>query len=151
MDARTLIAKLVALEFESGTLVSPGIGLPTGHRFGLRGVWMKPVNPENHQPRITRARSDEGLLAYRELDDVLGLADIAIKEISLPRSRAALAGQPDQMRTIKLGIVSLRGQYSVAWGVQGALSIVASLPTFVIFLLFQRYFVKGMTMGAIKG
>jgi len=59
--------------------------------------------------------------------------------------------QSDQMRTIMLGIVSLRGQYSVAWGVQGALSIVASLPTLVIFLFFQRYFTKGMTMGAIKG
>lgn len=59
--------------------------------------------------------------------------------------------QSDSMRTIMLGIVSLRGQYSVAWGVQGALSIIASLPTLIIFLFFQRYFIKGMTMGAIKG
>jgi multiple sugar transport system permease protein len=57
----------------------------------------------------------------------------------------------DSMRTIMLGIVTLRGQYSVAWGVQGALSIIASLPTLVIFLFFQRYFIQGMTMGAIKG
>jgi ABC-type glycerol-3-phosphate transport system permease component len=38
----------------------------------------------------------------------------------------------------------------VAWGVQGALSIVASLPTRFVFLFFQRYFIKGMTMGAMK-
>ena len=59
--------------------------------------------------------------------------------------------QSDEKRTIMIGIVNLRGQYTVAWGVQGALSLVASLPTIIIFLFFQRYFIKGMTMGAIKG
>ena len=59
--------------------------------------------------------------------------------------------QSDEMRTVMLGIVNLKGQYSVAWGVQGALSLVASLPTLIVFLFFQRFFIKGMTMGAVKG
>lgn len=59
--------------------------------------------------------------------------------------------QSDEKRTIMLGLVFLKGQYSVAWGIQGALSLVASLPTLVVFLFFQRYFIKGMTMGAVKG
>lgn len=59
--------------------------------------------------------------------------------------------QSDNKRTIMIGIVNLKGQYSVAWGVQGALSMLASLPTLLIFLFFQRYFIKGMTMGAVKG
>lgn len=59
--------------------------------------------------------------------------------------------QSDNKRTIMLGLVSLKGQYSVAWGVQGALSLIATLPTLIIFLFFQRYFIKGMTMGAVKG
>jgi ABC-type glycerol-3-phosphate transport system permease component len=59
--------------------------------------------------------------------------------------------QSDDKRTIMLGLVSLKGQYSVAWGVQGALSLIASLPTLIVFLFFQRYFIKGMTMGAVKG
>ncbi len=59
--------------------------------------------------------------------------------------------QSDHMRTIMIGIVNLRGQYTVAWGVQGALSLVASLPTLLVFLFFQRFFIKGMTMGAVKG
>lgn len=45
----------------------------------------------------------------------------------------------------------LNGQYSVAWGRQGVLSLIASLPTLLVFLFFQRYFIKGMTMGAVKG
>ena len=59
--------------------------------------------------------------------------------------------QSDDKRTIMIGIVNLKGQYSVAWGVQGALSLVASLPTLFVFLFFQRFFIKGMTMGAVKG
>ena len=59
--------------------------------------------------------------------------------------------QSDDKRTIMLGLVSMKGQYSVAWGVQGALSIIASLPTLLVFLFFQRFFIKGMTMGAVKG
>ena len=59
--------------------------------------------------------------------------------------------QSDEKRTIMLGIVSLKGQYSVAWGIQGALSLVASVPTLIVFLFFQRYFISGMTMGAVKG
>ena len=57
----------------------------------------------------------------------------------------------DEKRTIMIGIVNLKGQYTVAWGVQGALSLIASVPTLVVFLFFQRYFIKGMTMGAVKG
>jgi len=59
--------------------------------------------------------------------------------------------QSDSKRTIMLGIVFLRGQYTVAWGIQGALSLIASLPTLIVFLLFQRYFISGMTTGAVKG
>lgn len=59
--------------------------------------------------------------------------------------------QSDDKRTVMLGIIALKGQYTVAWGVQGAMSLLASLPTLIVFLAFQRYFIKGMTMGAVKG
>lgn len=59
--------------------------------------------------------------------------------------------QSDSKRTIMIGIVFLRGQYTVAWGIQGALSLIASLPTLIVFLFFQRYFIHGMTTGAVKG
>ena len=59
--------------------------------------------------------------------------------------------QSDDKRTIMLGLVFMKGQYSVAWGIQGAMSLIASLPTLIVFLFFQRWFIKGMTMGAVKG
>jgi len=59
--------------------------------------------------------------------------------------------QTDDKRTIMFGLVALKGQYSVAWGIQGAMAMIASIPTLVIFIFFQRYFIHGMTMGAVKG
>jgi ABC-type glycerol-3-phosphate transport system permease component len=59
--------------------------------------------------------------------------------------------QSDTKRTIMVGIITMRGQYSVAWGVQGAMSVIASVPTLLIFVFFQRYFIRGLTLGAVKG
>ena len=30
-------------------------------------------------------------------------------------------------------------------------SVIAALPMFVVFLAFQRYFLRGLTVGAVKG
>jgi multiple sugar transport system permease protein len=57
----------------------------------------------------------------------------------------------DSSRTIMVGLITLKGQYTVAWGVQGAMSVIASIPTLLIFIFFQGYFIRGLTMGAVKG
>ena len=59
--------------------------------------------------------------------------------------------QSDDMRTIMVGLASLKGQYSVAYGVQGAMAIIASVPTRLVFIFFQRYFIRGLTLGSVKG
>jgi multiple sugar transport system permease protein len=57
----------------------------------------------------------------------------------------------DDSRTIMAGIISLKGQYSVAWSAQAATAVLASIPTIVIFIVFQRYFIRGLTLGSVKG
>ena len=57
----------------------------------------------------------------------------------------------DSVRTIMVGLVSQRGQYSTAYGVQGAMAVLASIPTLLIFIFFQRYFIRGLTVGSVKG
>ncbi|NPV85791.1 MAG: carbohydrate ABC transporter permease [Anaerolineae bacterium] len=59
--------------------------------------------------------------------------------------------QSDKWKTIMVGLIALKGQYSVAYGVQGAMAIIASVPTLIIFVFFQRYFIRGLTLGAVKG
>lgn len=54
-------------------------------------------------------------------------------------------------RTLPLAIALFQGQNSTLWGLVFAASIVAVVPVIVVFLLFQRYFVQGLTAGAVKG
>jgi multiple sugar transport system permease protein len=54
-------------------------------------------------------------------------------------------------RTLPLAIALFQGQNSTLWGLVFAASIIAIVPVIVVFLLFQRYFVQGLTSGAVKG
>jgi multiple sugar transport system permease protein len=42
------------------------------------------------------------------------------------------------------------GQYEVAWEDMAAAAVVTMLPPFLMALFFQRYLVRGLTMGAVK-
>lgn len=55
------------------------------------------------------------------------------------------------MRTIPVGLTSFFGEHSVDWGLVMAGSVVASLPVVILFGLLSRYFVQGLTSGAVKG
>lgn len=59
--------------------------------------------------------------------------------------------QSDSKRTIMVGLITLKGQYTVAWGVQAAMAVIGSIPTLMIFVFFQRFFIRGLTLGAVKG
>jgi multiple sugar transport system permease protein len=55
-----------------------------------------------------------------------------------------------QMYTIPVGLPTLQGQWT-DYGLVMASSTLAALPTIIIFLAFQRYFLQGVTVGALKG
>lgn len=57
----------------------------------------------------------------------------------------------DDVHTVMVGILSLKGQFSIAYGVQAAMAVLASLPTVAVFIAFQRHFIAGLTAGAVKG
>ena len=56
----------------------------------------------------------------------------------------------DAMKTLTVGIVSLNTQNQVHWNDMMAASTVSSLPLMILFLCFQKYFIAGMTSGAVK-
>lgn len=53
--------------------------------------------------------------------------------------------------TISLGIATLQGESSVDYGLLMAGAALASVPIITVFLIFQKYFTRGITMGAVKG
>ncbi len=56
----------------------------------------------------------------------------------------------DDMRTVPIGIQLLMGQHSYEWNQMMAMSILGSIPVLVLFLIFQRRFIGGLTAGAVK-
>ena len=53
--------------------------------------------------------------------------------------------------TISLGIAKLQAENATDFGLIMAGASLAAIPIIAIFLIFQKYFTKGITMGAVKG
>ena len=55
-------------------------------------------------------------------------------------------------RTLASGLVmTFLGMGSTNWGYMMASSIIAAIPVTIIFVFLQRYFIQGLTSGAVKG
>jgi multiple sugar transport system permease protein len=54
-------------------------------------------------------------------------------------------------KTITTGLVNFMSADVFFWGPLMASTIISALPPVVMFLIFQRWVVKGLTLGAVKG
>jgi multiple sugar transport system permease protein len=57
----------------------------------------------------------------------------------------------DTMRTIPIGLAYFVGQYSTAWNLLMAGSVIALLPVLIIYVFAQRTFVQGITLTGMGG
>ncbi len=62
-----------------------------------------------------------------------------------------IATQKDVMKTLPVGLSVFHTEFRTDYGIQMAAVLLSVLPFMVVFLFFQRYFIKGMTIGALKG
>ena len=54
-------------------------------------------------------------------------------------------------RTLPIAIALFQGQHATSWGLVFAASAIAVVPVILIFAVFQRQFVSGLSTGALKG
>ncbi|MCL2472476.1 MAG: carbohydrate ABC transporter permease [Treponema sp.] len=59
--------------------------------------------------------------------------------------------QKQEMYPISIGLVLFRAQREVEYSMLMAASTLVVFPVVVIFVAFQRFFVEGITIGAVKG
>lgn len=59
--------------------------------------------------------------------------------------------QSQDMKTIPLAISMFFQQYGAKWNLMASASVIGILPAVIAFLAFQKYFIKGITAGAVKG
>ncbi len=57
----------------------------------------------------------------------------------------------DEKRTVTLGVAFLVGEFVIQWPMLTAASLIGSLPTILLYLFLQRYYVEGLARGAVKG
>ncbi len=56
-----------------------------------------------------------------------------------------------QIYTIPVGIASFNGEFQMDWEVVMTASALATLPTLAVFLLLQRFIIRGIMLAGLKG
>lgn len=64
---------------------------------------------------------------------------------------ATVLVQSSDVMPVTAGLQALKGQWVAAWQLVAAGSIVAAVPPAAMFILMQKHFVAGLTLGATKG
>jgi multiple sugar transport system permease protein len=64
---------------------------------------------------------------------------------------ALILSQTESAMTLPVGIASHVTQYEIQWGAMSAAGVVAMLPVLIFAAAAQRYFVRGLSLGALKG
>lgn len=64
---------------------------------------------------------------------------------------ALVLTQTDAAMTLPVGIAGRVTQYEIKWGVMSAAGVVAMVPILVFAMAAQRYLVRGLSLGAVKG
>lgn len=57
----------------------------------------------------------------------------------------------ESVRTLPIAIANFQGVNATNWGLIFAASLTAVIPNIILFIVFQRYFVQGLTTGAVRG
>ena len=53
--------------------------------------------------------------------------------------------------TLPLGLALLRSEFQVNYGITSAAAFLSVVPLIIVFIFLQRYFLEGLTVGAVKG
>ncbi|HHT09088.1 MAG TPA: carbohydrate ABC transporter permease [Atribacter sp.] len=135
-------------------LAETGIGLPFGI-FLMRSFFMNLPN------EIYDAAKIDGCSNFRAFYSIfLPLAKPAVLSLVVFQTiwswneflLALLLIQSEKLRTIPLGLMFLKGgRYTLNYSQIAAGITVVSLPLIIVYLIFQRTFIEGITAGAVKG
>lgn len=123
-------------------------------------IWMMRGFFEELAPELEEAAWVDGSSRLRALVDIVlplvapGLAATAIFCLIIAWNEflfALILTQTDAAMTLPVGIAGRVTQYEIKWGAMSAAGVVAMVPVFLFALAVQRYLVRGLSLGAVKG
>ncbi|QAY70750.1 carbohydrate ABC transporter permease [Xylanimonas protaetiae] len=110
---------------------------------------------------LEEAARVDGCSSFRAMISVVvplagpGAAAVAIYAFLLAYNEYMVASaflkNPASLNTISIGLRSFFQQNTTEWGQMLAASTLAVLPPLVLFLLVQKWMIRGMAAGAVKG
>lgn len=83
-----------------------------------------------------------------------GLGTIALYAFVYSWTEFVFASQlivSDSLKTLPIGLSAIMGQYNIHWGLLMAGATLTMLPVGLLFAAVGRYFVRGLTAGAVQG
>jgi multiple sugar transport system permease protein len=82
-----------------------------------------------------------------------GLATVAVYAFVYSWTEFVFASQlliSDDLKTLPIGLSEIMGQYTVDWGLLMAGTFCTMVPAIIPFLFVGKYFIGGLTAGAVK-
>jgi len=59
--------------------------------------------------------------------------------------------QSDELRTLPVGIALMQSLFGIAYANLMAAAVIVTIPIIILFAFLQRYLIRGLTAGAVKG
>lgn len=149
----TLMARLGLLESHTG-LVLLYVGLQVPFSVWLLKGYFDQVPRELESAARIDGCNRLQMLLYVFLRPVSpGLVVVAIFNFVLTWSEFVMAFtvlSNDALYTVSIGIYRFQGAFGTDWPAIAAASVVGMVPMVLVFLVLQRYFVRGLLRGSVK-
>jgi len=122
-------------------------------------VWLMQGFFDNVPIALDESAAIDGAGRMRTLFQIIlpligpGIATISIYAFIMAWTEFAFSSvliNSDSLRTLPIGLNAIMGQYTVRWGWTTAGAVLALLPVVIFFAFVGKYFVKGLTAGAVK-
>ncbi|MFE6158770.1 carbohydrate ABC transporter permease [Streptomyces sp. NPDC056486] len=148
------MSELVGIYDQLWALIGVQVGFGIGfYVFVLHG-FMRSIPPEVQQAAVIDG-AGPATIYWRIVLPLARPALAALSALSFTWIFNDLLWAISVLRTethmpITASLINLQGQYVSQWNVIAAGSVIAAAPTVLVFLRFQRHFVAGLNLGAVK-
>ena len=124
------------------------------------GIWLLQAFLRSLPPELEEAAAVDGISKTRTLFQIIipqaapGIIAIAMFAFIVSWTEYLFAMTlllSNDLHTLPVGLTGIVfGQYRVNWGFAAAGAVGSALPVFILFLIVGRWFIRGISAGAIK-
>jgi len=124
------------------------------------GIWLLQAFLRSLPPELEEAAAVDGISKIRTLFQIIipqaapGIISIAMFAFIVSWTEYLFAMTlllSNDLHTLPVGLTGIVfGQYRVNWGFAAACAVGSALPVFILFLIVGRWFIRGISAGAIK-